>query len=91
LQTIGSFEFHHNAPAHKTLSLCEFLAKKCISVLPQAPFSPDLSPYDKGYRFQTLDSVQKGVTDAIETVSEAGFQSCHWAWRIRWANCVAAE
>jgi hypothetical protein len=32
LQTIGSFELHHdNAPAHTALSVCEFLAKKVHS------------------------------------------------------------
>jgi hypothetical protein len=31
---------------HTALSVREFLAKKCIPVLPQAPYSPDLSPYD---------------------------------------------
>jgi hypothetical protein len=30
----------------------------------------------KGYHFQTLDSVQKAVTDAIKTLTEADFQSC---------------
>jgi hypothetical protein len=69
LQTIGSFELHHgNAPAHTTLSVREFLAKEYIPMLPQAPYSPDLSLCDfymfpklksavKGYHFQTLDSV----------------------------------
>jgi hypothetical protein len=50
-------------------------------VLPQAPYSPDLSPCDfhlfpnlksraKGYHFETLDRVQKAVTDAIKTLTE---------------------
>jgi hypothetical protein len=42
-QTIGSVELHHdNATAHTALSVREFLAKKCIPGLPQAPDSPDL-------------------------------------------------
>jgi hypothetical protein len=45
----------------------------------------------KGYHFQTLDSVQKAVTDAITALTEADFQSCYEAWTIRWAKCVAAE
>jgi histone-lysine N-methyltransferase SETMAR len=89
LQTIGSFELHHgNAPAHTALSVREFPMQKCIPVLPQAPYSPDLSPYDfylfpkwrfKGCHFQTLDNVQKAVTDAIKTLTEADFQSCYVA------------
>jgi hypothetical protein len=71
-------------------------------VLPQAPYSPGLSPCDfylvsklksrvKNYHFQTLDSVQKAVTDAIKTVIEADFQSCYEAWKILWAKGVASE
>jgi histone-lysine N-methyltransferase SETMAR len=76
---IGSFKLHHdNAPAHTALSVREFLAKRCIPVLPQAPYSPDLSPCDfylfpklisrvKSYHFQNLDSDQTAVTDAADT------------------------
>jgi hypothetical protein len=71
-------------------------------VLLQAAYSPDSSLYDfyifpelksgiKGYHFQTLDSVQKAVTDAIKTLTEADFQSCYEAWKIRWAKCLASE
>jgi hypothetical protein len=79
---IGFFELHHdNAPAHTALSVREFLAKKCIPMLLQVPYSPDFSPCDfhlfpklksnfKGSHFQTLDSVQKAVTDAIKTLPE---------------------
>jgi hypothetical protein len=50
-----------------------------------------LNPRVKGYYFQTLDSVQKAVTDAIDTLTEADFQSRYEAWKIRWAKCVATE
>jgi transposase len=92
---IESVELHHdNAPAHTALSVHEFLAKKCIPVLLQAPYSPDLSPCAfylftklksrvKGYDFQTLDSAQKAVTVAIKILTEADFQSCYEEWKIR--------
>jgi transposase len=59
------------ACTHTALSVREFMAEKCIHVLPQAPCSPDLSPCDlylfpklkyrvKGYHFQTFDGVQEG-------------------------------
>jgi hypothetical protein len=82
-------------PHHKrAMSVREFLAKKFILVLPQAHYSPYLSPYDlylfpklksgvKSYHFQTLDSGQKVVTDAIKTITETDFQSCYEAWKIR--------
>jgi transposase len=103
LKTIGSFELHHdNAPAHTALSVCEFLAEKWIRMLPQAPYSSDLSLYDfylfpelksrvKGYHFQTLDSVQKAVSDAIKTLTEADSPSWYGAWKIRWAKRVALQ
>jgi hypothetical protein len=44
-----------------------------------------------GYHFQALDSVQKAVTDAIKILTEADFQSCYEAWKIRWSKRVASE
>jgi hypothetical protein len=84
------------------LSVLEFLAEKCIPVLSEVPYSPDLSPCDfylfpklksrvKGYHFQTPDSVQKVVTDAMKTLTDADFQSWYEAWKIRWTKCVASE
>jgi len=38
---------HDNAPCHMEIPVIEFLAKKGIpAVLPQPPYSPDLSPCD---------------------------------------------
>jgi hypothetical protein len=69
-------------------------------MLPQAFSSPDLSlrdfylfpelkSRDKGYQFETLDSVQKAVTYARETLTETDFPSCHGACKIHWAKHVA--
>jgi hypothetical protein len=98
---------HDNAPAarthtHTASSVREFLPKKCIPLLTQAPHSPDLSPCDfylfpklkptvKSYHFQTLDRVQKAVADAIKILTEADFQSRYEARKTRWDKCVASE
>jgi len=37
---------YDNAPCHTAISVIEFLAKKGIPVVPQHPYSPDLSPCD---------------------------------------------
>jgi hypothetical protein len=77
----GFFELHHDEPANTALPVREFLAKKCIPLLPQAPYFPYLSPCHcylfsklksraKGYHFQTVGSVEKAVTDAIKTVQD---------------------
>jgi hypothetical protein len=63
-------------------------------VLLQAPYFylfPKLKLKISGYHSQTLDSVQKAVTDSIKTQTEANFQSCYKAWKIRCAKCVASE
>jgi hypothetical protein len=74
-------------PKHTELSVHEFLAKKFIPVLLQAPSYPDLPPCDfylfpklksrvEGYHFLTLDNVLKAVTNTIKILTEADFQSC---------------
>jgi hypothetical protein len=57
-------------PGHIAISVKEVLTKKDIPVVPQSPYSPDLSPYDfflfpklkfhlKGGHFGTVDNIQK--------------------------------
>jgi hypothetical protein len=87
LWTIGSFVLRHdNALAHTALSVREFLA---ISAVPcfcrllvlqichlVVLLVPKIKIESQGLSFQTLDSVQKAVTDAIKTLTEVDFQSC---------------
>jgi len=60
---------HDNAPCHMAISVIEFLAKKGIPVVPQPPYSPDLSPCDfllfpklkfylKGRHFGTVENIK---------------------------------
>jgi transposase len=67
---------HGNALYDTAISANEFLAKNDISVVPQPPHSPDLSPCDcflfsklkfhlKGRHFGTVDNIQKVVTDQL--------------------------
>jgi histone-lysine N-methyltransferase SETMAR len=37
---------HDNAPTIAVLSVAQFLTYKCIMVMPQSPYSPDLTPCD---------------------------------------------
>ena len=64
---------HDNAPCHMAISVIENLAKKGIPVVPQPPYSPDLSPCDfflfqklkfhlKGRHFGTVENIEKAVT-----------------------------
>jgi histone-lysine N-methyltransferase SETMAR len=43
----NSWQLHHdNVPAHSAFRIKEFLAKKNITVVEHAPYSPDLAPSD---------------------------------------------
>ena len=79
---------HDNAPCHTAISVNEFLAKKSISVVPQPPHLPDLSPCDfflftklkfhlKGRQFGTVDNIQKVVTDQLRVLPHEDFQHCY--------------
>ena len=76
--------------------------QKVVSVLPQPPNSPDLSPCDfflfpklkfhlKGRHFGNVDNIQKVVTDQLRALQHADFQHCYreWEQRLRW--CVASQ
>jgi hypothetical protein len=56
----GNWVLHHdNAPAHTTVSIREFLAKKNIPTLPHPPYNPDLASCCF-YLFLKLKSKLKG-------------------------------
>jgi len=93
---------HDNAPCNTAISINEFLVEKSIPIVPQPPYSPDLSPCDfflfprlknylKGCRFCTLDSIQKSVTDELKGIPTEAFQHCYEQWKQRLRRCVAAQ
>jgi hypothetical protein len=72
-----------------------FVCFRRLLVLQISPYAfylfPKLKSRVKCCHFQTLDSVQNAVTDAIKTLTKANFQSCYEAWKIHWARGVASE
>lgn len=93
---------HDNAPCHTALSINEFLAKKNIPVVPQPPYSPDLSPCDfflfpnlkrhlKGHHFGTVENIKKNVTDQLKDIPVSEFQRCYEEWENRLKRCVASQ
>jgi histone-lysine N-methyltransferase SETMAR len=79
-----------NAPAHNALSVLQFLAKKQVSVLHHAPYSPDLAPCDfflfpklkhslKGTHFQSIEDIQRKTTDLRKGFTQNDFQKCFHA------------
>ena len=93
---------HDNAPYHTAVSINQFLAEKSIRVVPQPPYSPDLSPCDfflfprlknhlKGRYFVTLDNIQKSVTDELKGILAEAFQHYYEEWKQCLCRCVADE
>ena len=78
---------HDNAPCHTAISVLEFLAKKGVPVVPQPPYSPDLSPCDfflflklkfhlKGRHFGTVENIEKAETDQLKAIPVSDYQRC---------------
>jgi hypothetical protein len=93
---------HDNAPAHTALSICEFLAKKNIPLIPHPPYSPDLAPCDsclfsklklklKDHHFGTMENIQKSVTDELHTLTENDFLYYYDYGKKSWKHCVASQ
>ncbi|KAL4156124.1 hypothetical protein QTP88_000159 [Uroleucon formosanum] len=70
---------HDNAPCHRAFSVSRFLTSKNIAVLPQAPYSPDMSPCDfflfpqtklvvKGTHFESITDIQNAGTRVLQDI-----------------------
>jgi len=84
------------------ISVIEFLGKKGIPVVPQPPYSPDLSPCDfflfpklkfhlKGGHFGTVENIEKAVTDKLKAIPLSDYQCCYEEWEQRLQRCVASQ
>ena len=93
---------YHNAPCHTAISVTEFLAKKGIPVVPQPPYSPDLSPCEfflfpklkfhlKRRHFGKVENIQKAVTDQLKAILVSDYQRCFEEWEQRLRRCVASQ
>jgi hypothetical protein len=76
MRTLGSCI---TTPRHTAISVKEFLTKKGKPVVPQPPYSPDLSSCNffplpklkfhlKGRHFGTVDNIQKVVIDQLRAL-----------------------
>ena len=75
---------HNNMPARASLLIRSDLAKHQISVLPNLPYSPDLTPADfflfpkvkttlKGHNFQTIEEIQENAIGELRAITESAF------------------
>jgi len=99
----GEWWLHHdNAPAHKALSVKQFLTKNSMTQLPHPPYSPKLSPCYfflfprmkkvlKGKRFADVEEVKKKTTEALKGITLQEFQDCFEKWETRLDRCIASN
>jgi hypothetical protein len=70
---------HDDAPGHASLLVRSFLAKHQTSVVPHTPCVPNLAPADfflfpklkttlRGRRFQTIEEIQKNITNPTNSL-----------------------
>lgn len=74
---------HDNCRPHKAIVVRKFLKEHRWSLLLHPPYSPDMNPLDyncfghlkqqlAGYRYDTLDSLQNAISEAISVLNEKG-------------------
>jgi len=91
-----------NAPAHASLLIRSYLAKRHTSVAPHPPYSPDLTPADfflspklkttlKGRRFQTIDEIQENARRELRAITESAFQEAFQQWKKRWERRIVSR
>jgi transposase len=84
-RTSSWFLLHDNAPAHRSVLVKDFLAKKQRDNTAASPYSPDLAPADlclfpglksalKGQRLCDTTDFIKNVTEELKRLSQNGFQ-----------------
>ena len=103
LRRSGDWFFHHdNASAHYALRTREFLAKHSITVLPQSPCSPDLTPCEffwfpmlkrplKERTLETIPEIKANATKELKGIEKEAYLDCFRKWKYRWDKCVRWE
>jgi hypothetical protein len=68
----------------------------------QPAYSPDLAPCGsflfqkvksavKGHHFESIEGIQRAVTQALNNIPQAAFQECYKQWQHHWKRCVQAQ
>jgi hypothetical protein len=98
---VGSGGFIMTAPAHRALSVRQFLTKNSMTQL-HPPYSPDLALCDfilfpqmkkvlRGKRFADAEEVNKKTTEALEGITLKEFQDCFEKWKARLDQRIASN
>ena len=81
------------------LLIREFLTKLETTVVPQPPYSPDLTPADfllfpklksplKGRRFQTVEETEENSIRDLRAIPQNTFQDAFQNWKKRCERCI---
>jgi hypothetical protein len=98
----GEWWLHHdNAPAHKALSVNQFLTKNSMIQLLHQPYSSDLAPYDfcyspneKSAQRKTFCGRGRGeekTTEALKCINLQEFQDCFDKRKTRLDRCITSN
>jgi len=96
------FFLHDNAPAHSAAIIRQFLTQKKVATLNHPPYSSYLSPHDyflfpkaklqlKGARFDTLEGIQKAVTNQLNKISAEDFSNAMKKLETRANPCITSN
>jgi transposase len=90
------------APAHKALSVKQFLTKNGMTQFIHPPYSPDLAPCDfflfprtkevlKEKRFVGVEEAKTKTLEALKGVTLQEFQDCFEKWKKSLDQCIASN
>lgn len=90
---------HDNARPHTAMSICQYLAKRRITVMSHPPYSPDLSPCDfflfnllkkpmRGIRLSSVEDIQNKCTSLLKSVTETRYAHSFRSLAKRWEKCA---
>jgi len=96
----NSWILHHdNAPAHRALSVGEFLATKQITVLEHPVYSLDLVPSDfllfpkikEILKGRHIDDIRISTAATLKAIPQNQFQNFFEGCTRRWHRCIASQ
>jgi predicted acetyltransferase len=88
----NSILHNDNAPCHRALLVCEFLANHNMLSLPHLPYSPDLAPADfflfpklkmqlKGCHFHTIVEIHCESQKVMDLLTQNDFEAAFQQWQ----------
>ena len=83
-----------HVPARSFLLIHDFLTKHETTVVPQPPYSPDLTPTDlflftklesllRGRRFESIQEIKGNSLEELRSIPQEAFQECLQNWKKR--------